>query len=310
MRQAVGKIGGRIGLTVGLLVGVLSAAFGQGRAVGQLVSLKGDVTVQLGDKKDKGFLMFPLQDEAVLTLRKGASADVVLYASRARYRLSSDPSGETRVKVSGQDPQPKLVPLAGKAPQVLSQVAMLPGFSGLLEGQGGVLTRGASSNNPAPDGAVRAQPVTLRWDAPKDSQKLLVVVKTEPTPGSVESGDDVVRAPVAPGTAQFAVPAGKLKRGTWYKWNVFHGEQPWCGGRLQVMDADTLTTLRALEKAASQERSQPSAGVASRLILAQSYASLGLRAEALKLCEEIRRAHPNDPGIARVLASARRASSR
>src|SRR5438445_818203 len=111
-KHMVGKIIAAVlaGAVAGLSCAAHASAASAARPLGQLVNVAGSVAIQRGKQPAiKGALLTSLQNGDVVKVGDGGSAEVVLFATGARFALAA--KSAARIDSSG------LKPLSGPAPR-------------------------------------------------------------------------------------------------------------------------------------------------------------------------------------------------
>lgn len=283
------------------LVGLAVPARAQTSPVGQLLNVAGRVDIQRGKQAPmKGTLLFPLQKGDLLTARPGGAAEVVLFKDGARFAL--DAGSSARVSAAGLNaisgPQPR--PLSGLSTTFIRRMnapvrSVSPRILGVLVRPVEDPTLGP--RKPSPHGAVRVEPVTLRWSGPVEGDLLRLVISLR--------AQAVLRKELPATAREFAVPEGVLKPGEFYEWSLTAlsggtaGTK--CRALVRILTAAERTGVERLEQESVAARAGAPDNPAPTLLLAQVYEHLGLYGDALSAYELARQMRPEDPGVQHAL---------
>lgn len=261
----------------------------------------GSVVVQhTGQPSQRGTLLFPLQAGDIVTVRPGGSAELVLFENGARYALPAGTAARVeaaRVRTrSGPAPKPlrsvslDFVRPLGRPPRPVS-----PRLLGVLVRDVGDPTLGP--RQPAPNGAVRAGPVSLHWAGPVEGEQLRLQIRDEQ--------QAVHRAELPASAREYRVPDGVLRPGEYYVWSVtavHAGESgPRCRALLRMLSPGERTALDRVEQETTAARAAAPDDTAPPLLLAQVYEQYGLFAEARAAYQNVLRLRPGDEGVQAAL---------
>ncbi len=284
---------------------VLAGGVTGAQVVGRLSGIRGTVEVQHGRQPARrADLSAVLQPGDVVTVRKGALADLVLTRTQARFRLASG----SRVRVESE----RLQLLVGPPPQSLNTGAGANFTSALLEPRGlGQIVRATDADPrfgpraPSPVFAQRSWNFTLHWFGPLDpvalqdpDMKLRVRIQT------LDRTKTLLNQSVSRETTEMLVPEGTLHPGVWYVWSVTvegaRGSGNSCGGPLRLLSAQEQTAFQGAERQAEQARRANPEDAAANRRLGHVYERFGLVREALSVYVAAQRIQP-DPQTARIV---------
>lgn len=233
-------------------------------------------------------------------MRSGGSAEVVLFRTGARFLLSG--ASTARVEPAGLQPgsgsAPKPLPRLG--PDLVRRIntparRISPAILG-------VLVRGTEDpvlgpRGPSPNGAVRAEPVTLRWAGPVEADQQHLVISN--------GMHTVHQAELPPAAREFRVPRGILRPGHEYVWSVtavrdgVSGRQ--CRALLRILLPAERAEVARWEREAAAARSSAPDSPSYLLLLAEAYERLGLVDDARSAYEKVLRLRPDDAGVQAAL---------
>ncbi len=283
-------------IVTGLLATAAIAAPKPAPAVGQIVDIKGKVTLVSAGKPAKAELLTPLRKGDRLTTGKSASVEVSLFQGGGRFRL--EPGSSARVEDA------VLTRVSGAAPKALKkawQPTRMAASASIR--QLGLVVRGAEDangpKNASPDGTVRQTPIILRWDGPIPDGELRLRVQN-PQGRRHETT-------LKPEAREYALPDGVCEPGVNYVWiltafaaNGDPGAS--VSGGIRLLKPEEREALEALEAEVAAEREKAPAGLAPLLILASAYERLAMRTEAAQTLQEALKLRPNDTALrARLL---------
>ncbi len=276
-------------LFTGALAGPVAA-----QIVGQLLNVRGEVAIQRGRQRPQHAETGSQLRPADRVTTRGGAAEVVLFRDGQRFELLS---GST-VRVG-----PAVVSgVSGAPPHRLGAIS--PTFRQALRTPGapvpqrimGLVIRSAGEEalgpaRPTPNGAVREETATLRWEGPIEGDRLVL---------QVSDGMAVVHRIELPAAARsYMLPGHLLHPGRWYVWFVTAirdgaaGQK--CYALLRVLTPDERALLGRTEREAAAN------DPALLLLRAQLAERLGLFDEARAGYQAVLRLRPEDAGMQAAL---------